>query len=143
MIKLHPAIVHFPIALLISTAGFALLSFFTRKELFKEIVFWNLIIGVITAVISILTGLWDEHKLVHNEEIHELLQKHKFVGFSILIVFLALLTWFWKRKKRMRKTEYIAWFVCLIFGGGMLMYQGYVGGKIVLTLGQVLNQWSR
>jgi hypothetical protein len=28
-------------------------------------------------------------------------------------------------------------------GGGMLMYQGYVGGKMVFDLGQVLNQWSR
>ncbi len=35
----------------------------------------------------------------------------------------------------MHKTEYIAWFVCLILGGRMLMYQGYVGGKMVFDLG--------
>ena len=82
--KLHPLIVHFPIAFLYAAALFAFLSFFIKKEAFKEIVFWNLLLGVLGATVAALTGLIDELDLKHDEEIHAILQKHKFNGMSII-----------------------------------------------------------
>lgn len=132
---LHPPIVHFPIALLFSAAIFALLSLFAKRELFKEIVFWNLLFGVISAIAAVLTGLLAEQNLIHNEEIHELLEKHEFNGFAIAIAFLILLSWLWIRKNKFGKREYITWVILLVFGAAMITYQGWLGGEMVFQQG--------
>ena len=135
MIKLHPAIAHFPVALLSIAALFAVISLFIKKDFFKEIAFWNLLLGVIGAIAAVLTGLIEEQHLIHNEEIHQVLEKHKFTGFAILIFAQALLTWYWVRKNKFAKKEYILWVICLVLGTVMITYQGFLGGRMVFEQG--------
>lgn len=135
MIELHPAIVHFPITLLIIAALFAVLSLFTKKELFKEIAFWNLLLGVIGSIAAVITGFIEEQSLVHNDEIHQILTKHKFTGLGILILSFALLTWVWVRKNKFGKGEYTAWVLFLVLGTAAVFYQGFLGGKMVFGQG--------
>jgi len=135
MIELHPAIVHFPVALITIAAFFGAMSLFTKKELFKEIAFWNLLLGVIGAIAAVLTGLIEEQNLAHNDEIHQVLVKHKFTGFGILILSFVLLTWIWVRKKRVGKGEYFAWVLFLVIGTAAVFYQGILGGKMVFEQG--------
>lgn len=135
MIKLHPAFVAFPITLFISSTIFAAIFLFTKKEQFKEFIFWTLLFGVIGAVIAVFTGLLEEKNLIHNEAMHEILQNHKYNGFAIFIFFQTLLIWFWIRKNKMLKNEFIVFFVCLIVGSGMVFFQGYLGGKMVFEYG--------
>src|SRR2546428_9723050 len=131
MIKLHPAIVHFPIALLSIAAVFAVISLFRKSDFFKQAAFWNLLLGVIGAIIAVLTGLIEEQQLIHNEEIHQILVKHKFTGFAIMIFAQALLTWYWVRKNKFGEKEYITWVLFLVLGTAMLAYQGFLGGRMV------------
>ncbi|MFN4315323.1 MAG: DUF2231 domain-containing protein [Chitinophagaceae bacterium] len=135
MIELHPAIVHFPIALIAIAALFAVLSLFFKKEFFKVAAFWNLLLGVAFAIAAVLTGFIEEQTLVHNDEIHQTLVKHKFTGFGILIFSFILLTWGWVRKNRFRKGEYAAWAFLLVLGTAAVFYQGYLGGKMVFEQG--------
>ena len=135
MMKLHPAIVHFPIALLLIAAFFAVISLFTKREFFKQIAFWNLLLGVTGAIAAVLSGLNEEQNLVHNDEIHQVLVKHKFTGLCILILSFALLTWIWVRKNKFGKKEYVLWVLFLTLGTGMIFYQGFLGGKMVFKQG--------
>jgi uncharacterized membrane protein len=135
MIELHPAIVHFPVSLITIAALFGAMSLFTKKELFKEIAFWNLLFGVIGAIAGVLTGLIEEQNLAHNDEIHQVLVKHKFTGFGILILSFVLLTWIWVRKKRVGTGEYFAWVLFLVIGTAAVFYQGFLGGKMVFEQG--------
>lgn len=135
MIKLHPAIVHLPVALLSIAALFAVISLFRKKDFFKEAAFWNLLLGVIGAIAAVLTGLVEEQDLVHNEAIHQVLLKHKFNGFAILILFQVLLTWFWVRKNKFGRKEYIFWIFFMVLGTAMITYQGFLGGKMVFEQG--------
>jgi uncharacterized membrane protein len=135
MIELHPAIVHFPVTLITIAALFGAMSLFTKKELFKEIAFWNLLLGVVGAIVAVLTGLIEEQNLAHNDEIHQVLVKHKFTGFGILILSLVLLTWIWVRKKKIGKGEYFAWVLFLVISTAAVFYQGFLGGKMVFEQG--------
>jgi uncharacterized membrane protein len=135
MIELHPAIVHFPVALLTIAAFFGVLSLFSKKEFFKETAFWNLLIGVIGAIVAVLTGLIEEQILAHNDEIHRILVRHKFTGFGILIASFVLLIWVWVRKNKFGKGEYIAWVFFLVLGTAAVFYQGFLGGKMVFEQG--------
>jgi len=133
--ELHPAIVHFPIALLTIAALFAVLSLFSKKDLFKQVAFWNLLIGVIAGAVAVLTGLMEERDLVHTNAIHQVLEKHEFNGFAILIFSFALLTWIWVRKNKVGKGEYLNWVIGLVFLTASVFYQGYLGGKMVFEQG--------
>lgn len=135
MIELHPAIVHFPIALITIAALFAVLSLFSKKEFFKGAAFWNLLIGVVCAIAAVITGFMEEQSLVHNDEIHQALLKHKYTGFGILIFSFILLTWGWVRKNKFRKGEYVAWAISLLLGTAAVFYQGFLGGKMVFEQG--------
>lgn len=67
MIEAHPAMVHFPVALVFAAALFAVISLFGKKELFKEVAFWTLLLAVIGATGAVLTGLMEEQNLVHSD----------------------------------------------------------------------------
>src|SRR5688572_26086778 len=133
--ELHPAIVHFPIALLTVAALFAVISLFAKKEFFKEGAFWNLLLGVIGAIAAVITGLVEERTLVHNDAIHEILEKHEMNGIAILILSFGLLTWCWVRKNKFGKTEHRLWVSLLVLGTAMIFYQGYLGGRMVFEKG--------
>jgi uncharacterized membrane protein len=133
--KLHPAIVHFPIALLCTAVLFASLSLFVKKEIFKQITFWNLILGVAGTIAAAISGLMEEGTFIHNEQIHELLVKHKFNGITILVVFLSMLVWLWMRKNKMGNKEYTTWVVCSFLALGLIFYQGFLGGEMVFEQG--------
>jgi len=135
MIKPHPAIVHFPVALLSIAALFAVISLFGKNDFFKRAAFWNLLLGVIGAIAAVLTGLIEEQNLVHNEEVHQLLVKHKFNGFAIMILSQILLTWYWVRKNKYSRKEYVLWVSLLVIGTGMIIYQGFLGGGMVFDKG--------
>jgi uncharacterized membrane protein len=135
MIKLHPGIVHFPIALISIAAIFAVISLFSKKEFFKEVAFWNLLIGTLGAIVAVITGLIELKTLVHDDAIHTILEKHEFIGFAILILSLSLLTWFWIRKNKFGKKAYSVWVLFLVLGLAMVTYQGYLGGRMVFEKG--------
>jgi uncharacterized membrane protein len=135
MIEAHPSIVHFPVALLSVAALFAVLSLFSKKGSFKEIAFWNLLLGVTGAIAAVFTGLVEEQNLVHSDEIHQILTVHKFTGIGILIFSFALLTWVWVRKNKFGKKEYIFWVLFLVLGTAMIFYQGFLGGRMVFEQG--------
>src|SRR5688572_5385091 len=135
MIKLHPAIVHFPVALISVAAIFAVLSLFRNKDFFKKIAFWNLFIGTIGALAAVLSGLMELKHLVHDDAIHTILEKHEYTGFAILILSLTLLTWYWIRKNKFGQKEYTAWVLFLVLGLLMVTYQGYLGGRMVFEKG--------
>src|SRR5688572_7416285 len=120
MIKLHPAIVHFPIALISIAAVFAVISLFSKKNIFKELAFWNLLIGGLGAMVAVITGLMELKTLVHDDAIHSILEKHEFMGFAILILSLTLLTWFWIRKNKFGIKEYSVWALFLLLGLAMV-----------------------
>lgn len=143
MIELHPAIVHFPIALLSIAALFAVISLFVKKEFFKEAAFWNLLLGVIGSIAAVLTGLVEEQNLAHNEEVHKILLKHKFTGIIILILSFTLLTWVWVRKNKFGRKEYILWAVFLVLGTAMIFYQGTLGGRMVFEHGAGVKPMER
>ena len=132
---LHPAIVHFPIALLLLAGIFGTLSLFYKREFWKDLTLKCLIVGVVFTPFAVLTGMLAEQNLQHNEAIHEILVIHKYIGFAILFLFQILLVWFWLRRKLFGNKEYVAWVFGLLAGNLLILYQGYLGGEMVYTHG--------
>ncbi len=137
MIPLHPKIIHFPIALLLTALLFAILAivFKKKRELFKEILFWNILLGTLGAITAVITGLIAEDKLVHNDAIHEVLKTHELLGFIIAGVFIILTFWLLLRRSKMDMKEFILLTFWLAVISGTLAYSANLGGKMVFELG--------
>ena len=137
MLPIHPKIVHFPVALLISAAFFGILALLikSKRNLFKEILTWNLLLGVLGAIAAIISGLREEETLVHNDAIHEIMETHELLGFIFSGIFLAILIWILVRKSRMKIVEFTIIVVMLIAAAGLLGYSAHLGGKMVYKEG--------
>lgn len=137
MIPLHPRIVHFPVAFLIGAAVFGILAliFKSKRNVFKEVLFWNLALGVVGAIVAIISGLREEESLVHNDTIHSIMETHELLGFIISGIFLALLIWIILRKSKMKNIEFKGIVVILVLSAGLLGYSAHLGGKMVYEQG--------
>jgi len=131
---LHPAIVHFPVVLLLLTGLFGFISLFSKREMWKNIMIKSLIGGIITSPIAIVTGFIEEQKMNH-AGVDEMLMIHKYNGLTIVFFFQLLFVWYWFRKLLMGNKEYKLWVICLLMGSCLVMLQGYLGGELVFSKG--------
>jgi uncharacterized membrane protein len=132
MSQVHPLIVHFPIALIISAFMFTLIGLFYRRGLFKEVVFWNLVFGLLASALAIYTGLQEEKNLANPDgQMAEIMEAHKRNAYIICSFLLGLAVWMGMRKKDMKLLEYIAWAAFFMIGSVGIGYQGYSGTQMV------------
>lgn len=136
---LHPAIVHFPIALLIVVAILGIISLFKETLFLKRMIFWLLVMAILFAVLAIASGLYEENRIAHNEAIHEIMEKHETNAFIVAGYFVALFIWFWLRKMITHKVEYTIWVILAVAGCGLLAYQNDLGGKMVYEHGAAVK----
>lgn len=138
MESVHPLVVHFPIALLLTAIALELLAGLTHRPWLRRVGRWNLCLGTVGAAIAVLTGLQAEESAKHSFEIWQVMQLHERLGISTLILGLMgsgvhLAT----RNRVTRGSLLIVWLImaCLVvtiswgaFLGGRLVYEFGVGG---------------
>ena len=131
----HASLVHFPIALFLSCCILGLIGVFFRRGLFKEILFWNLMIGIFFTIGSIYTGLKEESTPIMTHTMTELLNIHKRNGFILAGFFTSLGVWMGFRKKEMKNMEYVVWVLFLCIGGFSVYFEAHTGHKMVYEEG--------
>jgi uncharacterized membrane protein len=151
MIPLHPIIVHFPVALLISALLFAVLALIvkTKGEKFKEVFKWNLFLGSFASLIAVISGLLEEKTLVHNDAIHEILKVHELLGYITTGIFVVLSLWLIIRNSALKGIE-IKLIILILFSSVIIMaYSAHLGGTMVYEQGagvvpmeKILNEQS-
>ena len=145
MESLHPPIVHFAIALVITSVIFDLFGSILKKESLKNAGFWTLIVGAIAVVGAFLTGHGAEEiveNAIKGTEAYKRLEIHETVGTVVLVAVLILTAFriFLTKKSdiRLMGIYLLAGFIVLaIVGlqgriGGILVYQFGVGVKPVM-----------
>lgn len=137
--ELHPATVHFPVALLI-TAGIAWIVGLWRKEYrFWEVGFWLHSAGLIGVGLAIVTGNL-EIPVDIPEKGQDILDIHQTLGYVIAWLFAMLWIWIFMRIKIMLARERQAftalYWICLSF----VVATAWYGGKLVYTFGAGVSQ---
>ena len=139
MESLHPLVVHFPIALLLTALLTDLLAVALKRPSLHPIALWNLGLGTAGAAVAVLTGLQAEDIGKHSFEIWQVIERHKRLGIITLILGVGLLAWRLSRRDRLTpRARWMTIAVMLImaltvtFGarlGGRLVYEFGVGGR--------------
>jgi uncharacterized membrane protein len=131
--EIHPKIVHFPLAFLLLYPLIELLYFVTRKEFYNKSAFLFLLIGVIGALLAVLSGNqayamvseWNPKSL----EIFNLHQTFANISIWYFTTLLALRFYLHSKKKLNRYLPVVIFILSLL--GSYFVYQtGLYGGKL-------------
>jgi uncharacterized membrane protein len=148
-VSLHPLIVHFPIALLLTSVLADLLALLRPRTIFKDVALFLLILGVIGAVAAGVSGERAAEAVTHLPDLRQAVEQHENLATGTIWLFIALLL---SRLYMVTKGRFVsifrtAHFIVSLVAGGLLMATAYSGGSLVYERGAgvrpVMDQASR
>jgi uncharacterized membrane protein len=95
--NIHPLLVHFPIAFLSAFFVVDVIGVLAKKAQWRYVASWLLYLGSIAAVFTVMAGLSAADSVEHNEDVHEIMERHEHIGIAVLSLSLFLSAWRLKR----------------------------------------------
>jgi uncharacterized membrane protein len=129
--RLHAALNDLPIGLLLAAVLFDLLAVITKRQSFRQVGVWTMLVGALGGAVAVLSGLQAEEHIAHGEAVHRVMETHEELGLITLGIFGVLALWRILRESRMGTTERALSLVLSIGGVGFLIATGLDGGKLV------------
>lgn len=134
LMNVHPAFVHFPIALFPVVLLFYGLGVWLKKPPLLIGGRLVLYLAMISLAITVFTGLRAEDSIPHNREIHRMMETHKNTGWVLLSLGVLLTLWsFWHSGQRPKG----AWLFVLTaaFASYLVLQNGDIGSRMVYLQG--------
>ena len=129
--RLHPAMVHFPLAgIPLALVGF-LLWVARRRESFAKADIAPLLVGTIAAVLAVNSGNTLEDATRFSASMQAIADRHEWYSERVMVLAMALCLlriWRWNRMSGRWRWVYG---VGLLLACGMLGYTGFLGGSLV------------
>jgi uncharacterized membrane protein len=129
--RLHALLNDLPAALLVSAVLFDVVAFVARRETFRQVGFWTMLVGAVGGALAVISGLQAEERIAHGEAVHRVMETHEQLGLVTLGVFGVLILWRLVREKRMGMAERALSVTLSVGGVGVLVATGLYGGKLV------------
>lgn len=133
--NLHPLIVHFPIALLLSSVALSWAGRLWQGRGLDQAAWYTLLLGLAGTVVTLITGLLAAQSVAAGSPALATLTIHKFLGIATFVVFgmQAVCTWrskgVYSRRKRVLHT------VVQLVGVALIVAVGLYGGELVYVFG--------
>lgn len=128
--EIHPALVHFPIALLLCGVALDLYAWWRRRVDLEPVATGLLVAGVLTGVLTALAGFlaWWTMPSSHTEEAHVLMYWHLGLQVASIVLFawVALVRW----RRQQSSPSYTSRIIGLI-ATALLVVGAYLGGHVV------------
>ena len=93
MQNIHPLLVHFPIALLSVFFILDLAGTLAKKNPWRAGASFLLYFGTVAAAATVTAGLIAAGSVAHGDEVHDIMERHKAIGLSVLTLALILSAW--------------------------------------------------
>ena len=135
MPPIHPAIVHYPIALITLSVLADLFGYISGSESLQTVGWWALIGAAIAAALALVAGLFDMSREKIGVEAHKRVHTHMKVGFSLFAAIAVLTIWRWFIYTDQSYRLGWAYLVLALLVLGLTFFQGWLGGELVFTDG--------
>lgn len=135
LLNVHPLFTHFPIALLLAAVAFYVLGALFRKENLFIAGKWTLWFGALSTAATVWTGLQAAETVAHDEEIHQIMMRHEYLGIAILILSIVWSLWVAISKANIPAHGRIVFMGGLIILSGMILQEADFGGRMVFLKG--------
>jgi uncharacterized membrane protein len=135
MESIHPLVVHFPIALLMTALVLDGLALTLKRQQLHRVALWNLSLGTLGAGAAVWTGYQAAAIAKHTFEIHQVMELHRKLGISTLILGGLVVAWrLWKRDQLGGWARMLTLLIMLVMIG-TLGYGAHLGGRLVYEFG--------
>ena len=131
-IHLHPAVVHFPIAIFTTALLFEAAAWITKKTIFHQTASCLYIFAVIVTPLVVWTGLREaQQENIH----HPVLDTHQRFAYLTMWTSLASLPILWLFKKKIPQYFGIVFLIALVMIVASVSLAAYNGGRLVYEYG--------
>lgn len=134
MPPIHPAVVHFPLALIVFSVVADLVGRFTNRGSLRAAAWWGLVGAAVTAVAAGAAGYYDMQHADLNEPTHELVHLHMWVGVALTVGIVGLLIWRWRVRREAQQIG-AAYSTVALLVMALALFQGWYGGEMVYSHG--------
>ena len=136
-LHLHPMLVHFPIALFITSLGFAVGGRLFNHQGLKQSAVYLYIAAVLLTPVVVQTGLWEAQGLdVH----HPVFSRHQNFAFVSMYISVASLFFLWFIKMKYPKLFSSIFFLIILGIVSLIGITAYYGGRLVFEYGVGIDQ---
>jgi uncharacterized membrane protein len=136
MPPLHPAFVHFPIALVVFSFIADLLNRIFNKPSLRAAGLWSLLGGLIFGAMTAATGYYD---MVRTRAVlgdtFRYVDFHMDIGWVLVGAVVVLTAWRWLIYARRDRTPGVLYLVAALLVTGLVLFQGWYGGEMVYSQG--------
>ncbi len=136
---LHPMIVHFPIALLLTSVLFDAASHIFKRESLRDGALWLLVLGLIGGIAAAVAGGLAEETAEKAGIAESLIETHESLAFVTLGIFGVLLLWRVFMRNQLSGQLLAIYLLVATIGVGTLSATGYYGGDLVYEHGAGVN----
>lgn len=129
--RLHAALNDLPAALLLVSVLFDLAGAIRKREDFRTVGFWTLIVGVLGTGAAVIAGLKAEASVEHSDEAHAVMEVHQTMGLIVLGVFGILALWRLARRRNQSRPEQTVAALVGLAGLAVLVRTARLGGTLM------------
>ena len=143
MPPLHPAFVHFPIALVVVSFLADLLGRIFNKASLRWTGLWSLVAALIFGAITAATGYWDWKRLGGVlGDTNRYVDFHFDIGLVLVGAVIVLTIWrlIYSRRDRQPGVLYL---IVMLLATGLVLFQGWYGGQMVYSQGVGVSAASK
>ncbi len=134
---IHPKLVHFPIALVVSAMGMQGLGLLLKKDLLCKGAWLMFVLAVIAIPVVVFSGLLEANRLhLH----HPVLNVHKLFAFWAMGLSLVALAFLWFMRIKNNKNFQITFLIVLFLVSSLVGLAAYQGGRMVYEYGVGVSQ---
>lgn len=135
METVHPLVVHFPIALLMTAIFLDGLALVFKRPGLHRVVLWNLGLGTLGAAVAVLTGLQAARIAKHSFEIHQVMELHRKLGIATLVIGGLVVGWRLFKRDQLTSRARLLVLLLMLAMAGTLSFGAHLGGRLVYEFG--------
>ncbi len=89
----HPALVHFPIALITFSVICELIGRFKQSPFARTAAWWTMVAALIGGALTVAAGYYDMWHAHLQEQTHALVHQHLTIGWALVVLVILLTAW--------------------------------------------------
>lgn len=137
--KLHPALIHYPIGLLMISILFYLFAAAKKSKGAELVAVSNMIAGSLMSWAAVYSGVLAEHA-IETKVAHDFVELHEALGYGVAGFFTLLSLWGLIAYKRPTGRVIPLFLILILIAGAVLALQAYVGGYLVYDAGLAVKK---
>jgi len=133
--NLHPLVVHFPIALLLTSVAFYWAELIWKGHGFDKVAWYTLLLGLVGTAVTIVSGFMAAKSIPLDSPAMQTVTTHKILGIATFVIFGIQAVCAWRSQGVYSSGKRVLHTVIQLIGVALIIAVGYFGGELVFTFG--------